>query len=78
MSTQTCLSWPPFKVDLIDPKYKCPVCKEIYSSVYQADDCGCRFCYCCLEKICTEKKPKCPICNFKLASSVSANLTDHF
>ena len=65
------LSWPPVELNTIDPKFKCPGCKQIYVNVYQVDDCGCRFCSRCLELLYKAKKRKCPKCSFKLASNVS-------
>ena len=70
---ETILSWPPLKLDLIDSKFKCITCKEVYASVYQADDCGCRYCYCCLDNMRKISTAKCPNCNFKFASYVSDN-----
>ncbi len=68
---ETIMSWPPFKTDRINPKFKCHLCKEVYVNVYQADDCGCRFCYNCLNSMSQNKKVYCPNCNFKFASYVS-------
>ena len=66
------LSWPPIDPSLnkIDPRFKCPLCQKIYVNVCQVDDCGCRFCFNCLEDIRDSKKEKCPKCCFKLASNV--------
>jgi protein-arginine kinase activator protein McsA len=35
----------------IDDQFKCPECKNVFENVHQADDCGCRFCYNCLDKM---------------------------
>lgn len=45
------LNWPPVKSELIDDKFKCPGCKQVLKNVHQAYDCGCRFCYDCLDNL---------------------------
>ena len=43
--------WPPFDSSHIDDEFKCPKCKEIMFNVHQADECGCRFCFECLNRM---------------------------
>ena len=45
------LAWPPYNLNKIDDKYKCPMCKQIMLNAHQADDCGCRFCFECLDEM---------------------------
>ncbi len=35
----------------VDERFKCPECKRVFENVHQADDCGCRFCLKCLDKM---------------------------
>lgn len=60
------INYPPFDTSSIDPKFKCPECHEIMVNVHQADDCGCRYCHGCLDKIIANKK--CTQCDFALVS----------
>ena len=51
------LSWPPCNYMLLlkkeeVEKFKCSHCKELLVNAHQADDCGCRFCSECLDKMC--------------------------
>jgi hypothetical protein len=43
--------WPPFDSTQIDDEFKCPKCKEVMFNVHQADECGCRFCFECLNRM---------------------------
>ncbi len=40
---------PPVDLAKIELKYICPQCKSIMNQVHQAYDCGCRFCFDCLD-----------------------------
>ena len=44
------LSYPPctFSKEEDVKKYKCSACKELMVNVHQADDCGCKYCFTCL------------------------------
>ena len=66
------LSWPPIldKTSELAIKLTCVYCNKILVNVHQADDCGCRYCFDCLEKMYTEKQKKCPACQFNFASNV--------
>lgn len=43
--------WPPFDSSQTDDEFKCPKCKEVMFNVHQADECGCRFCFECLNRM---------------------------
>ena len=62
--------WPPVDLTRIEPKYLCPACNGIIIRAHQADDCGCRFCLSCLEKILLRGDTSCTSCGQKLTSTV--------
>ena len=64
------LSWPPLQNNTAHEKFKCPCCKKVLINVHQADDCGCRYCYECLDKIFKQNIKQCLRCNFTFASTV--------
>ena len=71
------LSWPPDSPILKNNAYKtfiCSYCKNVLVNVHQADDCGCRFCYECLDEIFRKKIKTCPSCHFNFASEVYNSL----
>jgi len=47
----TNLSYPPcvFLEEEDANKYKCSACKNVMVNVHSADDCGCRYCFTCLD-----------------------------
>lgn len=47
------LSWPPCDISSIESRFKCshPKCKKIIVNPHQADDCGCRFCFQCMDEL---------------------------
>lgn len=38
-------------VGQIDPEFRCSLCNNIMLDVWQADNCGCRYCSDCLDKV---------------------------
>ena len=44
------LTYPPTR-NKIDVKFFCPLCEQILLNVHQDDDCGCRYCLECLQKL---------------------------
>jgi hypothetical protein len=45
------MGWPPIDLESIDNEFKCPECNNIMINAHQADDCGCRYCHDCLDKM---------------------------
>ena len=68
-NNENIFSYPP-KTNLIniDTKFFCPVCKDLMKNVHQADDCGCKYCYECLDTFLKDNKV-CIKCNFLFASN---------
>jgi hypothetical protein len=69
VDTTVNLSWPPCDIKEIEQKFVCPMCSQVMVNVHQADDCGCRYCLDCLDKIIESGERKCFKCKYDLASN---------
>lgn len=45
------LNWPPHELNKISNNFICPSCKKLFVNIHQTYDCGCRFCYECLDSM---------------------------
>lgn len=59
--------WPKVDPVNIDPLFFCPKCEKIMFNPHQGDDCGCQYCFKCLDEL-LKQGSKCLSCHLAFAS----------